>query len=137
MDRTRFILEATSLQVFTAHAAINTLRLSGSITAEQSHGLITGSSLAIHEQLETALFSNYDVRFACPFPYTPAEFILERSSSYAQPQLFVRPTEQIPKQFAANCELEDSNVLQRIGWSLFAIRGNFYWEAWLKSIKII
>jgi hypothetical protein len=139
LNETRFILEAEGLQYFTVAASINTRRLGGGIKPEQASSLMEAMVRSHYHKFHNELPVSLEMDFlALGLDIDEAfDFIIQRSDEYAKPENFVAAHKQIPRLFARLCGVPDPNdVLQRIGWSLFVIRGSMYVDI-LKKLRII
>jgi len=139
LDKTRFLMEAAALQYFAVAASINTRRLSGGIKSEQASSLMKAMVISHHRKFHNDLPATIQMDFLLlGLDVDDAyDFIIRRSDDYAKPENFVAAHKQVPKLFAKLCGVPDPNdVLQRIGWSLFVIRGTMYVDT-LKGLKIV
>jgi hypothetical protein len=139
MDRTQFLLEATALQYFTVAASIGTRLLEGGIKPEQASSLMEAMFLSFHQKFHDELPASLQLDFSSLGLDIDAalDFIAERYNKYSSPENSKDAHKRIPRLFANLCDAPDPNdVLQRIGWSLFAIRGNIYMDT-LKGLKIV
>ena len=141
MDRTRFLLEASALQYFTVIASINTRRLTGGMREEQASRVMEEMFHSHYRKFHDGLplriimdFGLLDLDIEDAF-----DFISKRSDEYIEPKnyLTVPSNIQVPRLFAHFCGVLDPNdVLQRIGWSIFVIRGAMYVDI-MKGLKIV
>jgi hypothetical protein len=139
MDKTRFLLEATALQYFTVSASIGTRLLDGGIKREQASSLMESMFQSFHRKFHDELPTALQLEFlSLGLDIDEAfDFIVDRYDEYSNPENSTDAHKGIPRLFATLCDVLDTNdVLQRIGWSLFAIRGNIYLDT-LKGLKIV
>jgi hypothetical protein len=134
MDKNRFTFEVIALQVFAMGAAINRERLEGRLVPEKAERLVTGLIRDVHKRLrETTI---YDLLELGLDPDQAIDLIMSRSSRYSEPSWGVGNIADIRQCFAEFCGMPNSDVLQRIGWSLMQVRGDGHGE-WLRKVKIV
>jgi hypothetical protein len=141
MERTHFLLEASALQYFTVIASINTRRLTGGMREEQASRLMEAMFHSHYRKFHEGLPLGITIDFGLlGLDIEDAfNFISRRSDEYIEPKNFltVPSNIQVPRLFAQFCGVLDPNdVLQRIGWSIFVIRGAMYLDT-LKGLKIV
>ncbi len=139
MDKTQFLLEATALQYFTVAASIGTRLREGGIKHEQASSLMETMFLSFHRKFQDELPASLQLELLSLGLNIDAalDFVVERYGQYSSPEGSTDAHKRIPRLFAQLCGVPDPNdVLQRIGWSLFAIRGNVYMDT-LKGLKIV
>ena len=139
MNKTRFLLEAAALQYFAVAASINTIKLLGKIKDEQAYSLmkamITSHLHKFHNELNESI--RMELLLIGLGTEDAFNLIDGRSVEYGLPENFVSANEAIPRLFARFCGVPDPNdILQRIGWSIFFIRGGNFVEI-LKRVKIV
>ena len=139
MHKTQFLIEATALQYFTVAASIGTRLLEGGIKPEQASSLMEAMFLSFHQKFHDELPASLKSAFLSLGLNVDAvlDFISERYNEYSSPENSTNAHKRIPRLFAQFCDVPDPNdVLQRIGWSIFAIRGNVYMDM-LKGLKVV
>ncbi len=139
MNKTRFLLEASALQYFAVVASINTVRLSGKIKYEQAYSLMKAMIISHHHKFRDELNDSIKMELLLIGLDTEDAFNLidRRGVEYGMSENFVSANKTIPRLFARYCDVPDPNeILQRIGWSIFQIRGGNFVEI-LKRVRII
>ncbi len=133
-DKCCFTFEAIALSVYATNAAINRERLEGRMNPEQTVSLMKEFMRAVYDRLEKT--KSYDLLRLELEPEAAMELIIKRGEIYAEPSWGRGTTDDIPRFFAKFCGIPDSDILKRIGWSLFQVRGDSNGE-WLKTVKMI
>jgi len=129
----RFIFEIIAIQNFTIGAAINRERLEGRMTIETATALIKQVLLAIHRRLgESHALLQLGLG-----PEEAIDLLIKRAERYSEPTWGKGSIKDIRKFFAEFCGYPQSDVLERIGWSLTQIRGDEMGEFLRRKIKIV
>jgi hypothetical protein len=139
VDKTRFLLETTALQYFTVAASIGTRLLNGGIKQQQATSLMEAMLLSFHEKFHNELPTSLRLDiFSLDMDIDEAfDLLAKRYDDYSISANSADAHKRIPKLFAQFCNVPDPDeVLQRIGWSLFAMRGNVYMST-LKGLRIV
>lgn len=134
VDRNRFIFEAVALQCYAMTAAINRERLEGRVPASVAELLVKQFIYAVHNRLQQT--PSVVLTVLGLDPDSALELIMERGEKYAQPAHGHGSRADVWKFFADFCEHPGSGVLERIGWSLFQVRGDSSGD-WLKTLNIV
>jgi len=134
VEKKRFTFEAVALSTYSMAAIINRERLEGKISAEKTELLVMGFLRAINDRLRNTTICDFILLGLGPDE--TFELMTERGARYSEPTWGRGKIDDIPRFFAEFCGFPDSDILERIGWSLIQVRGN-YWGDWLRTVKII
>jgi hypothetical protein len=131
----RFTFEVIAIQLFATGAAINRERLEGRMTMETATALTKESLRATHRRLENT--TNYDLLELGFDPEEAFDLMMERLERYSQPLWRNGSIRDVYRFFAEFCGFPESDVLERIGWSLTQVRGDEMGEFLMRRVKIV
>jgi len=130
----RFAFEAVALQCYAFSTAIARERSEGRITGEIGEQLVRQFMRGVHELIVARKGVRLtDVHLS---PDDALELIMERGNKYVLWSYGQGEIHDVQKYFAEFCGVPGSDVLERIGWSLFLIRANAHGD-WLKTWNIV
>jgi hypothetical protein len=130
----RFAFEAVALQCYAFSTAIARERSEGRITGEIGEQLVKQFMGSVHEHIVArngVRLAEVDLN-----PDDALELIMERGTKYVLWSYGQGDIHDIQKYFAEFCGVPGSDVVERIGWSLFLIRANAHGD-WLKTWHIV
>lgn len=134
VGREMFAIEVIALQIYVMGAVINRERLEGRMRLEVAEPLVNEYLRAIHGRLQP--LTNAGSLLAGSGIDQVMEFVSKRGEAYSQPSWGHGSYKNIPLFFAKFCGVPESDVLQRIGWSLTVVRGDSHGD-WLLTLKIV
>lgn len=131
----RFTFEVIAIQNYAFGQAINRERLEGRMTIETATALMEQVLRTIHRRLrETTSFDLLQLGLG---PQKAFDLMMERHDRYIQPAWGNGSIRDIRMFFAEFCGFPDSEVLERIGWSLAQVRGDELGEYLRRKVKIV
>lgn len=135
VDPKKFTFEVIAINTYTVTQAINRERLEGRMATEKAAALIEKVLQVINRRLRET--TSYDLLLLGLDPDEAFELMMERAERYAQPAWGKGPITDVRRFFADFCGFPNSEVLERIGWILFAFRGDEMGEFLRLKAKII